>query len=309
MEKLITELNRKLKALSFRTKKTDEITAKGDKEALERHQASIANITQAVSAKKEGIEEKKFSKEESEEEVPEWGAPAEKLLAEADESTQKIAKHLKSMIAAAQDAEALEAHTKAMEYEKLLMEQKLNQEQTAAAKRIVDKHSKEVETPRFTRVLFGLAPSPFLLGGVIQQHLETWKTRLPESVSEVLKSLYVDDLITGAPTIPAAKQLKCEATEIFADAKFELHKWHSNEPELESSCENYKPTFAKQQLGSTSTPGKGKLLGVPWDKSKDTIGVTFPNSPAELTKRGVLTNLAKVYDPLGLASPVMLDGK
>ena len=38
------------------------------------------------------------------------------------------------MIAAAQDAEALEAQTKAMEYEKMLMEQKLNQEQAAAAK-------------------------------------------------------------------------------------------------------------------------------------------------------------------------------
>ena len=62
---------------------------------------------------------------------------------------------------------------------------------------IVNKHYKKVETLRFTRVLFGLAPSPFLLGGVIQQHLETWKTCLPESVSEVLKSLYVDDLTTG----------------------------------------------------------------------------------------------------------------
>ena len=125
----------------------------------------------------------------------------------------------------------------------------------------------------------------------------------------MLKSVYVDDLITGAPTIPAAKQLKCEATEIFADAKFELHKWYSNEPELETNCENYEPTSAKLQLGTTSTPGKGKLLRVPWDKSEDTLGVTFPNSPAELTKRGILANLAKVYDPLGLVSPVMLDGK
>ena len=158
-------------------------------------------------------------------------------------------------------------------------------------------------------MLFGLAPSPFLLVGVIQQHLETWKTGLPESVSEVLKSLYIDDLITGAPTMSAAKQLKCEATDIFADAKFELHKWHSNEHELETNCENYEPTLAKQQLGSTSTPGKGKLLGVPRDKSEDTLRVTFPNSSAELTKRGILANLAKVYDPLGLASPVMLDGK
>ena len=125
---------------------------------------------------------------------------------------------------------------------------------------IFDKHSKAVETLRFTRVLFGLAPSLFLLGGVIQQHLETWKTRLPESVSEVLKSLYVDDLISGAPTVPRAKQLKREATEIFADATFELHKWHSNEPELETNCENYEPSFAKQQLGCASIPGKGKLL-------------------------------------------------
>ena len=47
MEKMISELNEKLKALSFFTKKTDEIIAKGDKEALDRHQASIANITEA----------------------------------------------------------------------------------------------------------------------------------------------------------------------------------------------------------------------------------------------------------------------
>ena len=88
-----------------------------------------------------------------------------------------------------------------------------------------------------------------------------------------------------------------------------MHKWHSNEPELQTNCENYEPSFAKQQLGTTSTPGKGKLLGVTWDKSEGTLGVTFPNSPAELTKRGILANLAKVYDPLGLVSPVMLDGK
>ena len=125
----------------------------------------------------------------------------------------------------------------------------------------------------------------------------------------MFKSLYVDDLITGAPTMPAAKQLKCEGTDIFGDAKFELHKWHSNEHELETNCENYEPSFAKQQLGSTSTPGKGKLLGDPCDNSEDTLRVTFPNSPAELAKRGILANLAKVYDPPELASSAMLDGK
>ena len=67
MGKTISELTGKLKTLSYQIKKTDEIITKGDKEALERYQASIANITEAVSTQKESIKEKKFNKGESKE--------------------------------------------------------------------------------------------------------------------------------------------------------------------------------------------------------------------------------------------------
>ena len=174
---------------------------------------------------------------------------------------------------------------------------------------IKDVHSSEVEILRFTRVVVGLAPSPFLLIGVIQQHLDLWRPRLPESVSEALKSLYVDDFISGGPTVTDAKKLKHETAEVFADARFELHKWHSNVPDLETTSSDDEPTFAKQQLENKLNRGKSKLLGLPWDKVQDTLTVVFPAVTAELTKRGVLANLAKVYDPLGLVSLVMLEGK
>ena len=64
---------------------------------------------------------------------------------------------------------------------------------------ITDLQSRRVETLRFTRALFGLAPSPFLLGGVIKQHLEACRTENPDLVREIEKSLYVDDLISGDP--------------------------------------------------------------------------------------------------------------
>jgi hypothetical protein len=48
----------------------------------------------------------------------------------------------------------------------------------------------EIETYRFTRVLFGLAPSPFLLNGVLEAHLDTWERRCPDVVAELRKSLY-----------------------------------------------------------------------------------------------------------------------
>ena len=68
--------------------------------------------------------------------------------------------------------------------------------------------SVEEETLRFTRVLFGLAPCPFLLGEVIKQHLESWRPTHPESVCEIQKSLYMDDLITGATTTGKAREVK-----------------------------------------------------------------------------------------------------
>ena len=68
-----------------------------------------------------------------------------------------------------------------------------------------------------------------------------------------------------------------------------------------------KTTYAKQQLGSKQT--ETKLLGLPWDKSKDTLSVVATNKGCSTTKRSGLSQLAKIYDPLGWVSPTMLSGK
>ena len=80
-------------------------------------------------------------------------------------------------------------------------------------------HSK-IEILRFTRALFGLTSSPFLLGGVIQQHLKAWEEQEPELVAQIRKNLYVDNLITGALTVQQTQQQKEKAIMIFSDAQF-----------------------------------------------------------------------------------------
>ena len=52
-------------------------------------------------------------------------------------------------------------------------------------------------------------------------------------MAEIRRSLYVDDLISGKPTVASAMEVKKTAFKIFDDATFTLHKWHSNEPNLE----------------------------------------------------------------------------
>ena len=99
-----------------------------------------------------------------------------------------------------------------------------------------------------------------------------------------------------------ARKVKGETSEVFANARLELHKWHSNVPELEMTSGDDEPTFAKHQLENNLNWRKSKLLGLPWDKVQDTLRVVFPAETAELTKHEGLANLAKVYDPLGLMS-------
>jgi len=58
-------------------------------------------------------------------------------------------------------------------------------------------------------------------------------------------------------------------------------------------------------------PNPSKILGHTWNKEEDTL--EFPAKPfAEdqpVTKRTILSYLGAIYDPLGIVSPTMAQGK
>ena len=119
---------------------------------------------------------------------------------------------------------------------------------------------------------------------------------------------------TGLPwksNHPELLNNKQVAIEIMSDATFELHKWNSNEPQLEDNdnrtSDSDEQSFAKQQLNVK--PTESKMLGLKWDKHQDTLAVMIPTEQAKPTKRGILGKLASIYDPLGLIAPLTLTGK
>ena len=117
--------------------------------------------------------------------------------------------------------------------------------------------------------------------------------------------------MTGGENVEITAEKKVITTKVFKDAPFTVHKWHSSVLDLEaisSSPYEEELTYAKQQLGGAK-PSEGKLLGVPWDREQDVISVILQTTQTGTTKRGVLSHLAKIYYPLGFASPVMLTGK
>ena len=102
-----------------------------------------------------------------------------------------------------------------------------------------------------------------------------------------------------------------KSIEVLDDATFQLHKWHSNVKELERDGDeaesNEEQSFAKQQFGVQ--PSETRMLGLKWNKVEDILTINFPKDDHPVTRRGILRKLAKIYDPLGLVSPLTLEGK
>eukprot|EP00794_Sanderia_malayensis_P020984 gene20984-biopygen15490 len=173
---------------------------------------------------------------------------------------------------------------------------------------IDDLESRKQTIYRVTRVLFGLTPSPFLLNGTLQQHFDKYEETHENLIRELHNGIYVDDIHLGGKSEEEVAEMKQTAISIFEEGHFKLHKWHSNAPKLDGeSAENCEQTFAKQNLGVKTS--ETKILGIKWNKKEDELSITFPRPDQPATKRVVLSTIAMIYDPSGIASPVLLTAK
>ncbi len=179
---------------------------------------------------------------------------------------------------------------------------------------------------RFNRVVFGLNSSPFLLNAVIRYHLDMFKETDPEFAAKLSNSFFVDDLCVSVRTVGEAIELYKKSCERMQQAGFKLRKWKTSDQTVreyisrDQSKENENAsghTYAKKTLnGSENVDGKSKVLGIIWDENKDCLEIELDKSESKgtdikkvHTKRSLLSALAKLFDPLGIVSPVTVIGK
>jgi hypothetical protein len=179
---------------------------------------------------------------------------------------------------------------------------------------------------RFTRVVFGLCSSPFHLNATLQYHLQRYEDIYPKTVHEILQSLYVDDMTSGADSEEEGVQLYREAKVMLAAAGMNLRKWASNSDALMARIDEEEEqavveavgtvtpddsTYAKLQTETYATieAQQLKVLGVVWDRAQDEWLFDLRKlceEKEQLTKRRLLGRVASMYDPMGLISPLIL---
>ena len=182
---------------------------------------------------------------------------------------------------------------------------------------------------RFTRVVFGVSASPFLLNATIKHHMEQYSVQEPDLVSLFMRSIYVDDISAGADDDDSAFQFFTRSKEILARGGFNLRKFVSNSTSLSRRVEQLEgsneglthdtpnvveedKSYTKDVLGSKQhSDGEQKILGVKWNFVQDTLIFDLNElanvmNSLKATKRQIVGVTARLYDPLGFMSPVIV---
>ncbi|XP_030746008.1 uncharacterized protein LOC115874849, partial [Sitophilus oryzae] len=117
---------------------------------------------------------------------------------------------------------------------------------------------------------------------------------------------YVDDLLSGADTIEEAINIVTEISKVLNTAGFRLRKWISNNNTILQSLKERNEADTLD-LGVNELT---KTLGVTWNGKEDCFLYKIGNSfNKHITKRTVLSEIAQIFDPMGLLSPCIIVAK
>lgn len=161
-----------------------------------------------------------------------------------------------------------------------------------------------IEEFELNTVTYGTASAPFLATRVLQEIGLKCAQTFPEISRIIISDFYVDDLLTGAHTALGIQKLKTEITEVLSQAGMHLRKWATNCPNILTVLNS---TSNNKEITADKDP---KTLGLLWSPTADELGFTItPTTSKRVTKRSILSEIAQIFDPLGLLALIVVTAK
>lgn len=171
--------------------------------------------------------------------------------------------------------------------------------------------SKEPKVHQMLVHIFGATSSPSIAGYALRKTAKDSEHDFtPETTNAVYKDFYVDDLLKSFADVAQAIRVSKQLQTLLARGGFKLTKWVSNHRQVlsEFPAEERAPAIKDLDLTSESLP-VDRALGIHWDVEQDTFNLAKSSKKHPENRKGVLSSVATVYDPLGFASPLLLPGR
>ncbi|XP_062710860.1 uncharacterized protein LOC134288944 [Aedes albopictus] len=159
---------------------------------------------------------------------------------------------------------------------------------------------------RLCTVTYGTKPAPYLAIEAMREAARNYETVYPEAAQRIVLDVYVDDFMSGAKNIDEARQIRViQVCEILRSAEFNLRKWTTNRPELLSDNEYTEQMPVEMKLAEQ--PEAVKALGIQWLPKDDVFSLKVSLSVDSVnTKRQLLSDSSRLFDPYGWLSPIMV---
>ncbi|XP_063533695.1 uncharacterized protein LOC134743993 [Cydia strobilella] len=172
-----------------------------------------------------------------------------------------------------------------------------------------DNPDSELQDYRLLRVTFGTASAPYLAVKALQQIALDEGEHYPLATERTLKDFYMDDFMTGCETEEEGIQIYREMNELLGKAGFTLQKWTTSSNDLLEMIKR-----EKEDVGSGIEIKQDeiiKILGLTWNRESDEFHYAVSLTPMKIpvTKRNIISDISRLFDPLGWVAPCVILAK
>ena len=159
--------------------------------------------------------------------------------------------------------------------------------------------------------VFGNSPSPTVaIYGLRRAAAHGGEEFGSDAQHFVERVFYADDGLLSRATVSEAIDLLKRTQKMLATSNIRLHKVASNSKEVMQAfpADNHAKGLMELNLDADATPIQ-RSLSLRWDLMTDTFTFQVRDTVNPYTRRGVLATINGLFDPLGFAAPVTVQGK
>ncbi|XP_045511117.1 uncharacterized protein LOC123706034 [Colias croceus] len=189
---------------------------------------------------------------------------------------------------------------------KMYRQVKLKREHTDYHRIVWRDDNNEIQDYRLLTVTFGTSSAPYLAVKALQQVAVDEGGSYPLAAAKLKTDFYMDDLLTGCDSEKEALRLYEEMNELLSKGGFKLQKWSSNSMEV---MEGFEGNI--EQDRELKEDDVTKVVGLFWNRRTDDFSyrVQFLSASLPATKREIISEICRLYDPLGWIAPCIITAK
>lgn len=158
-------------------------------------------------------------------------------------------------------------------------------------------------------VSFGISSSAYLAQRTLVQLARDEECNHPLGSKILLSDVYVDDIVSSFSSLNEALASQQDLISLLKKGGFELRKWVSNHPRLLANIPAEERLEQSLSFNPESPTSSVKILGLKWNAFSDSFSYSVDISSESCSKRVILSNVARIFDPLGFLAPLTFFAK